>query len=95
MGTFAAYIYSVFAVIWGRVVDGPKATPVEFFETSALLVTFIALGKLLEGAAKGRTSKVSYVQSKFEKQDGLASHNFAPVIQVSHLARVSCSFRYA
>lgn len=30
----------------------------EFFETSALLITFIALGKLLEGAAKGRTSKV-------------------------------------
>lgn len=31
---------------------------VEFFETSALLITFIALGKLLEGAAKGRTSRV-------------------------------------
>jgi cation transport ATPase len=34
------------------------AQAVEFFETSALLITFIALGKLLEGAAKGRTSRV-------------------------------------
>jgi P-type Cu+ transporter len=34
---------------------------VEFFETSALLITFIALGKLLEGAAKGRTSRVRAV----------------------------------
>lgn len=57
VGTFAAYVYSVFAVIFGRVAHGPTATPVEFFETSALLITFIALGKLLEGAAKGRTSK--------------------------------------
>ncbi len=36
------------------------AQAVEFFETSALLITFIALGKLLEGAAKGRTSRVRF-----------------------------------
>jgi len=57
VGTFAAYLYSVFAVIWGRLAHGPHYSPIEFFETAALLVTFIALGKLLEGAAKGRTSR--------------------------------------
>lgn len=57
VGTFAAYLYSVFAIIWGRLAHGPDYSPIEFFETAALLITFIALGKFLEGAAKGRTSK--------------------------------------
>lgn len=30
----------------------------DFFETSALLITFICLGRFLEAAAKGKTSKV-------------------------------------
>ncbi len=30
----------------------------DFFETSALLITFISLGRYLEAAAKGRTSRV-------------------------------------
>ena len=42
-----------------RVAHGPDYKAVEFFETPALLITFITLGKLLEGAAKGRTSKVT------------------------------------
>lgn len=63
IGTTVAYVYSVFAVIYGRVSGGPDYRAVEFFETSALLITFIALGKLLEGAAKGRTSKVCPVRS--------------------------------
>lgn len=126
VGTMAAYIYSVFSIIYGRVSHGADykassqaahllpaaaelpnwwhapymlvficggssarvplpvsslqlgqvqqlaqltqsnpathlaAQAVEFFETSALLITFIALGKLLEGAAKGRTSRVRF-----------------------------------
>ena len=63
VGTTVAYVYSVFAVIYGRAIGGPDYRALEFFETSALLITFIALGKLLEGAAKGRTSKVSFVLS--------------------------------
>lgn len=30
----------------------------DFFETAALLITFICLGRFLEAAAKGKTSKV-------------------------------------
>ncbi len=51
IGTSAAYIYSVAATF----VPALAGEPV-FFETSALLITFVLLGKLLEARAKGRTS---------------------------------------
>jgi Cu+-exporting ATPase len=51
IGTTAAYAYSVAATF----VPALSSEPV-FFETSALLITFVLLGKLLEARAKGRTS---------------------------------------
>jgi Cu+-exporting ATPase len=51
IGTTAAYSYSVAATF----VPALASEPV-FFETSALLITFVLLGKLLESRAKGRTS---------------------------------------
>ncbi len=51
LGTSAAYFYSVAATF----VPALSAEPV-FYETSALLITFVMLGKLLEARAKGRTS---------------------------------------
>ncbi len=51
IGTSAAYFYSVGATF----VPALQAEPV-FYETSALLITFVLLGKLLEARAKGRTS---------------------------------------
>ena len=53
MGTTAAYLYSLAGVLWGRRI-GITAT---YFETSALLITLVLLGKYLEAAAKGRTSE--------------------------------------
>jgi Cu+-exporting ATPase len=50
IGTSAAYFYSVAATF----VPQLQGEPV-FFETSALLLTFVILGKLLEARAKGRT----------------------------------------
>jgi len=35
---------------------GRSSEPAEFFETCAMLITFICLGKYLECAAKGKTS---------------------------------------
>jgi len=49
IGTSAAYFYSVAATFW--LTDEPV-----FYETSALLITFVLLGKLLEARAKGKTS---------------------------------------
>jgi Cu+-exporting ATPase len=50
IGTSAAYFYSVAATF----IPALEGEPV-FFETSALLLTFVILGKLLEARAKGRT----------------------------------------
>ncbi|MET3289093.1 UNVERIFIED_CONTAM: Cu+-exporting ATPase [Brevibacillus sp. OAP136] len=50
LGTSAAYFYSLAATIGGR---GDKL----YFETSAILITLIILGKLFEALAKGRTSE--------------------------------------
>ncbi len=52
LGTTAAYLYSLAGVIWGRRI-GITAT---YFETSALVITLVLLGKYLEAVAKGRTS---------------------------------------
>lgn len=50
VGTSAAYFYSLAATF----VPSLMMEPV-FYETSALLITFVLLGKLLESRAKGRT----------------------------------------
>lgn len=55
IGTSAAYFYSVYLVWeWTR---GESHHPDMYFETSAVLITLILLGKWFEAAAKGRTSQ--------------------------------------
>ncbi len=55
LGTSAAYFYGIFVMIYMLV--NPAFKGEVFFETSALLITFIVLGKYLEASAKGRTSE--------------------------------------
>lgn len=54
MGTSAAYFYSVYQAI---VTAGTEHAPHLYFETSAVLITLIVLGKLFEARAKGRSSE--------------------------------------
>lgn len=55
MGTSAAYFYSLYLSIQSL---GAGAHSVElYYETSAILITLILLGKLFEAKAKGRTSE--------------------------------------
>ena len=49
LGTSAAYFFSIANMLTGD--------PHLYFETSAILITLIILGKLLEAVAKGRTSE--------------------------------------
>lgn len=49
IGTSTAYIYSIVNLFW-------KAGPI-YFETSALLITFVLLGKWLESRAKSQASQ--------------------------------------
>ncbi len=54
MGTSAAYFYSVYQAI---VSSGAHHMPHLYFETSAVLITLILLGKLFEAKAKGHSSE--------------------------------------
>lgn len=54
MGTSAAYFYSVYQAI---ITVGTNHSPHLYFETSAVLITLIVLGKLFEAKAKGRSSE--------------------------------------
>ncbi|MHB8964781.1 MAG: heavy metal translocating P-type ATPase, partial [Coriobacteriia bacterium] len=51
IGTSAAYFYSLAATFIPSLAGEPV-----FYETAALLITFVILGKLLEARAKGKTS---------------------------------------
>ncbi|MBE3583438.1 MAG: copper-translocating P-type ATPase [Limnochordaceae bacterium] len=53
LGTSAAYLYSLAGVLWGTRIGITGL----YFETSAILITLVILGKLLEALAKGRTSE--------------------------------------
>ena len=50
VGTSAAYFYSVYAVLF-------SIGSAQYFEVSAILITFVIMGKLLESIAKGKTSE--------------------------------------
>ncbi|MBD2847028.1 copper-translocating P-type ATPase [Paenibacillus sp. IB182496] len=57
LGTSAAYGYSLYLTVrWLQSGGGMHAPPL-YFETSAVLITLVILGKLLEALAKGRTSE--------------------------------------
>jgi P-type Cu+ transporter len=55
LGTSSAYFYSLFACIYA--VFNPQFVAEVFFDTSAMLIPIIVLGKYLETVAKGRTSE--------------------------------------
>ncbi|HII71390.1 TPA: heavy metal translocating P-type ATPase [Candidatus Woesearchaeota archaeon] len=50
VGTSAAYFYSVYVVLFNPELG-------QYFETSAILITLVVLGKYLEAVAKGKTSE--------------------------------------
>jgi Cu+-exporting ATPase len=58
LGTSAAYFYSLYLTFqWATSVDVHHHAPDMYYETSAILITLIILGKLFEVLAKGRTSE--------------------------------------
>src|SRR5215203_2121736 len=56
VGTSAAYLYSAVAALAPQLFAGGMGVGV-YFDTSALIVTLILLGRLLEARARGRTSE--------------------------------------
>jgi Cu+-exporting ATPase len=58
IGTTTAFLYSV-AIMFYSLHD-PHFMGMVYFETSAMLICFMLLGKFLEALAKGRTSDALY-----------------------------------
>jgi Cu+-exporting ATPase len=56
LGTSAAYFYSLYLTLTAGTVGGHHQVEL-YYETSAILITLILLGKLFEVRAKGRSSK--------------------------------------
>lgn len=56
VGTSAAYGYSTAAVFAPQFFTAAGRTPQLYFDTAAVIITLILLGRLLEANAKGRTS---------------------------------------
>ncbi len=57
IGTSAAFIYSVTATFIPGVFEGGALEASVYYDTSAIIITLILLGRLLEARAKGRTSE--------------------------------------
>jgi Cu+-exporting ATPase len=57
VGTSAAYLYSVVATLFPSLFESGGLKPEVFFDTSAMIIVLILLGRLLEARAKGQTSE--------------------------------------
>jgi Cu+-exporting ATPase len=56
LGTSAAYAYSTYVVLAGIAAPALVKGSAQFYETSAVLIAFVLMGKWLEARAKGATS---------------------------------------
>jgi Cu+-exporting ATPase len=57
VGTSAAYLYSVTAMLFPSIFARAGIEPKVYFDTSALIIVLILFGRLLEARAKGQTSE--------------------------------------
>jgi len=57
LGTSAAYLYSAVATVAPGLFEGAGGRADVYFDTAALIITLILLGRLLEARAKGRTNE--------------------------------------
>ncbi len=57
LGTSAAYFYSVFATLFPNFLINQGLMPEVYYETAAVVITLILLGRLFENRAKGQTSE--------------------------------------
>ena len=57
LGTSAAYFYSVFATLYPNFFINQGLMPEVYYETAAVVITLILLGRLFENRARGQTSE--------------------------------------
>jgi Cu+-exporting ATPase len=56
IGTSVAYFFSCFVTFFPQVLEASGIPATTYFDTSAVIITLVLLGKFLEAKAKGRTS---------------------------------------
>lgn len=56
VGALSAYLYSALATFFPHFFAGAGIAPHVYFESAAMIITFILLGRLLEARARGKTS---------------------------------------
>ncbi|MFZ5944098.1 MAG: heavy metal translocating P-type ATPase [Bacillota bacterium] len=82
LGTTAAYLFSVVVTFWGHQIGEMHV----YYETSAIIITLIILGKLLEAIAKGKTSeaikKLMGLQAKTARVIRDGKENDIPIEEV-------------
>ncbi len=85
MGSSVAYLYSV-AVLIAKTLGSNALGEHVYFETSAVIITLIVLGKLLEARAKGRTSeaikKLIGLQPKTARVERAGTERDVPIAEV-------------
>lgn len=57
VGTLAAYLYSIVVMFWPQIFESAGLKTNLYFDTSAVVITLVILGKYLEALARGRTSE--------------------------------------
>lgn len=93
LGTSAAYFYSVYLVLTNLVHTGTHSIGL-YFETSAVLITLIILGKVFEARAKGRSSdaiqKLMKLQPKmaFVERDGITQEVPIDEVQIGDILMI-------
>tara|TARA_Y100000310_G_scaffold321873_1_gene380124 strand:- start:1210 stop:3363 length:2154 start_codon:yes stop_codon:yes gene_type:complete len=79
LGTTAAYLFSVYAVLFNPSLG-------QYFETSAILITLVVMGRWFEAIAKGKTSdaikKLMHLAPKFATVKRRGKHIKVPVEQI-------------
>ncbi len=72
LGTSAAYFYSLYVTVRSSGISDHMSL---YYETSAVLITLIILGKLFEVKAKGKTSAAIQSLIKFQAKNALVYRN--------------------
>jgi P-type Cu+ transporter len=74
-GTTAAYIFSFIALVFGLISGKPNDIDAAYFETSAVLITVVVIGKFLESYARGITANAIHNLSTHRARSARLIHD--------------------
>jgi len=79
VGTAAAFIYSTLGTFFPHFLVSANIEPDVYFDTAAVIITLILLGRLLESRAKGRTSEAIRKLVNLQSKTARVSRNGAEI----------------